>query len=116
MIRSESATFTPSTVMKGTFPRGALPTPCSATGSKGRRQRRDPARDVGIENAEAVQSHDSRRSKMDLIVRVHIDGDLLHHGRPSSRFTLTAVSRPDRRQRLHPSFLVHVGYRALSRR
>src|SRR5258708_29848924 len=25
----------------------------------------------------------------------HIDGDLLHHGRPSSRFTLTAVSRPD---------------------
>jgi hypothetical protein len=36
-----------------------------------------------------VQSHDSRRSKMDLIVRVHIDGDLLHHGRPSSRFTLS---------------------------
>jgi hypothetical protein len=26
---------------------------------------------------------------MDLIVRVHIDGDLLHHRRPSSRFTLS---------------------------
>src|SRR6478672_3469664 len=89
------------------FEGDSLETKMSCQLRRKRRQRRDPARDVGIENAEAVQSHDSR-SKMDLIVRVHIDGDLLHHGRPSSRFTLTAVSRPDRRQRLRPSFLVHV--------
>jgi len=69
------------------FEGDTLETKMSCQLRRKRRQRRNPARDVGIENAEAVQSHDGRWSKMDLVVRVHIDGDLLHHGRPSSRFT-----------------------------
>ena len=50
------------------FEGDSLETKMSCQLRRKRRQRRDPARDVGIENAEAVQSHDSRRSKMDLIV------------------------------------------------